>query len=249
MSNLKDIKGTKIVEKKSSDVILEIINFSKKYSFRARYAVHNLNFVVNKGEFHGFVGANGAGKTTTIKSIIGAYAKYEGEVLIYGQSSKTKFAKSKIGYIPEAANFPAGFSTKNFLIHMAMLANMKRKDAKHFVEEKIIELGLTMVANRNPNKLSSGQKKKVLLTQALIHKPELIVMDEPAANLDPNARSDFFTTLTNLCKTGISVFISSHILDELQKYIDSLTIIDGGKIVFTGKVKELNENSKNNSKQ
>jgi ABC-2 type transport system ATP-binding protein len=93
--------------------------------------------------------------------------------------------------------------------------------------------------NKSPNTFSSGQKKKILLAQALVHNPDLLIMDEPVANLDPKARNDFFKLLDKLRKDGKAIFISSHVLAELQTYFDSCTILDGGKIVFSGSKDEL----------
>ncbi|MDE6476932.1 MAG: ATP-binding cassette domain-containing protein [Mycoplasmoidaceae bacterium] len=93
--------------------------------------------------------------------------------------------------------------------------------------------------NRSPNTFSSGQKKKILLAQALIHDPEIIIMDEPVANLDPKARLEFFETLIDLKKQGKAIFISSHVLAELNQYFDSATILDGGKIVYSGTKEKL----------
>jgi ABC-2 type transport system ATP-binding protein len=91
----------------------------------------------------------------------------------------------------------------------------------------------------SPNTFSSGQKKKILLAQALIHDPKILIMDEPAANLDPKARGDFFRMLESLKKKNKAIFISSHILTEIDKYADSVTILDGGKVIFSGRKDEL----------
>ncbi|CAM9133855.1 ABC transporter ATP-binding protein [Mycoplasma todarodis] len=217
---------------------LEVKNFTKKYKGAKKPAVADVNFNVYPGEFHGFIGANGAGKTTTIKSLIGAYAKFEGEINIFGLEHLTEEAKSKVGYIPETAKFPKGYSTYKYIVYMSYLSGLSMKEAKAFADNVLKEIGLEKLKNRNPNTFSSGQKKKVLLAQALVHNPEIIIMDEPAANLDPKARIDFFETLKKLQEKGVAILISSHILTELDKYIDAVTIIDGGKVVFTGKIED-----------
>ena len=229
-----------------SDIAISVKGFSKKYSRNKHYSVKDLNFIVSKGEFHGFVGANGAGKTTVIKSIIGAYARFEGNISIFNHKNTKISAKKLIGYIPEAAQFPDSFTTRSYLKAMSMLAGVSAKDSVNFANAKLKQLGLLEIANRNPNKLSSGQKKKVLLAQALINNPEVIIMDEPAANLDPKARTEFFETLVKLKEEQkVTIFISSHILDELEKYIDSVTIIDGGKMVFSGNIQDAYQTNGN----
>ncbi|MCP4336837.1 MAG: ABC transporter ATP-binding protein [Mycoplasma sp.] len=215
---------------------LEVINFTKKYKGAQKPAVENITFTVQSGEFHGFIGANGAGKTTTIKSLIGAYVKFEGEVKMFGHKNSTIEAKKRIGYIPETAKFPKGFSTLKYITYMSYMSGLSMEEAKKYAKNILKKIGLESIQNRNPNSFSSGQKKKVLLAQALVHDPDIIIMDEPAANLDPKARIDFFDTLKELQKKGKAIFISSHILAELDKYADSVTIIDGGKIVFSDTV-------------
>ena len=225
-------------ETKVQDAIL-IEGFSKKYFRGKSYAVKDLNFKVKTGEFHGFIGANGAGKTTTIKSIIGAYARFIGKIAVFGHKHSSIAAKKKIGYIPEIASFPKELNSIAYLTKMALLAGISKKSAKKFAKEKIEYFGLKKFARRKPNRLSSGQKKKLLLAQALVNNPDVIIMDEPAANLDPQARKDFFNILRNLQQNGKSIFISSHILVEIEKYIDSVTIIDEGEILYSGPINKI----------
>lgn len=238
----KEIKNT--LDINSDSPLLEVIDLRKQYTRKAKPAIDKLNFKVLKGQFHAFVGANGAGKTTTIKSIVGAYANFEGKVKISGIDNHEKMSKAKLGYIPEIARFPSRISTYNYLKSMAMLNRLTSKEADEFVKKILIEFKMYDLKDVSPNKFSSGQKKKILLAQALSNNPDILIMDEPAANLDPKARIDFFNILKNLQKEGKSIFISSHILSELDLYADSLTILDGGKIVFTGK--RNNEEHKGN---
>lgn len=213
---------------------LSVVNLTKQYKKNMPPAIDHLNFNVGPGEFHAFIGGNGAGKTTTIKSIVGAYAKYDGEVYMQGHLNKTAEAKKNIGYIPEIARFPEGMSTRTYLIQMAELSGIEHKDAVKFCDDTLVKFKMNKLASKSPNTFSSGQKKKILLAQALVHDPKILIMDEPAANLDPRARIDFFDTLKELQKEGKSIFISSHILSELDKYATHATILDGGHIVFTG---------------
>ncbi len=238
----KDLKSSSKDVLKNDVPALEVINFTKHYRGRPLPAVSNLSFKVYPGEFHGFIGANGAGKTTSIKSIIGAYAKFKGEVKIFGIQNSKIDAKKELGYIPEAANFPKKFSTLQYIKYMSYLSGLSKKDAKKYAINKLKELGLESVMKKSPNSFSSGQKKKVLLAQALVHNPKILIMDEPAANLDPQARFEFFDNLKELQQQKKAIFISSHILAELDKFVDSVTIVDGGKIVYTGSVAELTRN-------
>ncbi len=222
----------------SGEPIVSIENLTKHYKGRTNPAINNISFNIYPGQFHAFIGANGAGKTTTIKSIISAYSnkKYKGEIKINGRLNFTANGKSVLGYIPEEAKFPKKMSTKNYLINMACLSGLSSKDAKQKVNTILTNLGLTNLANKCPDSFSSGQKKKILLAQALIHDPKVLIMDEPAANLDPLARDELFENLINLQKEGKAIFLSSHILDEIGKYATYVTILDGGSIVYDGSI-------------
>ena len=222
---------------------IEFKNFTKKYKGRSEPAVKDLTFSVEKGSFHGLIGANGSGKTTTIKSLIRAFVNYEGEILIGGISNSKREARDMVGYIPENASFPSGLSAKSYLFHMARLSGVPMKEAKESASKMLKKFGMEKMAKKNPSSFSSGQKKKLLLAQALIHNPKVLVMDEPAANLDPIARKDFFDTLLNLNNDGITIFITSHILAELDNYIKSATILDNGAVAFSGKLNDMKKTS------
>ncbi len=216
--------------------LVEVKHVTKHYKGRKQPAINDISFNIYPGQFHAFIGANGAGKTTTIKSIIGAYSpkKIKGEILINGMSNQLVQGKRLIGYIPEEARFPAKITTKDYLKLMTMLSGYKKEDAENIVNNILKQLNIESLANKCPDSFSSGQKKKILLSQALIHNPQILIMDEPAANLDPLARDELFTTLLMLQQQGKSIFISSHILDEIGKYATYATILDGGKVVYDG---------------
>lgn len=219
--------------------IVQVINLTKHYKNRKVPAVNDISFNIYPGEFHAFIGANGAGKTTTIKSIIGAYSNYniKGEILIDSKKNYDVEAKIKVGYIPEYALFPKKIKTREYLILMTMLSGYEYKDAIKLTDDLLIKMNMVQFSNKRPDSLSSGQKKKILLAQALIHNPSILIMDEPAANLDPNARDELYSLLVSLQHEGKAIFLSSHILDEISKYATYATILDGGKIVFDGPLK------------
>lgn len=246
-SQIVTLKTNKIQFKPDPKAAIHVINYTKKYSKKQIPAVANLNFKVMPGEFHAFIGANGAGKTTTIKAIVGAYARYQGKIFVFGHENTSIKAKDNLGYIPEAARFPKGMNLKTFLLTMAILSKIPKKEAVKKVKSILEKLSLSNLAKRSPETFSSGQKKKVLLSQALLHEPKVIVMDEPAANLDPKARIEFFDTLKVLQRDGVAIMISSHILAEIKKYADSATIIDDGKIVYSGRLEDENKTSEFNT--
>lgn len=225
-------------ERNKKPVWVKVINFTKQYSSNSKPAVSNLSFDIRKGEFHAFVGANGAGKTTTMKALVGAYAKWKGEIIINGISNQKAQAKKMVGYVPEKAVFPKSFTSIQYLVSMAKMAGLSSQEAKKFANNKLKEMGMEKLANKKPYNFSSGQKKKILLAQALCTNPDILILDEPAANLDPSARMELFNLLKDLQKQGKSIFISSHILAEIGKYADVATILDGGKIVYHGVISQ-----------
>lgn len=233
----KDVSNEFSYDSNDLNVLLDLKNVTKKYSRNAKPAIDGISFQVRKGEFHAFVGANGAGKTTTIKSIVGAYAKFDGEIKICGIDNKNKFSRVKLGYIPEIARFPARISSYKYLNSMGMLSGLSKQEADKFANDMLDKFNMTGLKDVSPNNFSSGQKKKILLAQALANNPDILIMDEPAANLDPRSRIEFFDILKELQNQEKSIFISSHILSELDIYANALTILDGGKIVYSGKRK------------
>ncbi|AMD81116.1 multidrug-like ABC transporter ATP-binding protein [Mycoplasmopsis canis PG 14] len=215
--------------------ILEAKNLTKIYSnSKEKTGIFNLNFNVPKGSFHAFIGENGAGKTTTIKSIIGSYINFEGDVTINGINIRDYKSRRALGYIPENAIFPKELTVQEYLRYLGQLHGTPKKDLDNKIDAMLKEFEIEDLKFKKPFNFSSGQKKKVLLIQALLNNPEIIILDEPAANLDPTARFQLFSLLKKLHEKGITIFISSHILSEIDKFVDSLTLIHKGKIVYSG---------------
>lgn len=222
--------------------ILKINHLTKIFTDTNR-GVNDINMSVKSGSFHAFIGENGAGKTTTIKTIIGAFSKYEGEVLINNINIKKAQAKSYIGYVPEVAIFPKELTTIQYLTYLGFLSMLDKKEVEHKIKEFLEMFNISSLINEKPYNFSSGQKKKILLIQALLHNPKLLILDEPAANLDPTARYELFSFLKKINeKENISILISSHNLSEIDKYVDSLTLIHKGQILYSGvKTKNLED--------
>ena len=131
-------------------ILVSVSNLTKHYKKRPQPAVDKISFNIRKGEFHVFIGANGAGKTTTIKAMVGAYAKYSGEILIDGYKNSTVAAKKRIGYVPEVAIFPKEFTTRNYLESMSIMSGLTKSEAKKFTTDKLIELNMLNLQNKKP---------------------------------------------------------------------------------------------------
>ncbi len=226
---------------KNTTPFLQVNSLTKK--IEKKNVINNLSFVVQEGSFHGLIGINGAGKTTILKTIVGAYMQYEGEILINGISNKAIGNKKSLGYVPERPVFPKYETVFNYLKYMGTLSGFNLKESKEKVEKLLKEYKIENLAHLNPNKLSSGQKKKIMLLQALINKPSLLILDEPASNLDPFARQDLFSILKKLNSQGVTIIITSHILSELDLLIKDVTVISKGELIFTGSASKFKGNN------
>ncbi len=217
--------------------VVQIKNISYMYKKGVPLSLDNVSFSIEKGAFHAFVGENGAGKSTTIKSIIGQITNYDGVIEINGKDPKIDISARKgISYIPDKAIFPNNLSTFKYLYNFGLLVRDDKIQLKKEIEYLLDEYGISDKSNSNPNSLSAGQKKKVCLIKCIIEKSDFIILDEPAANLDPTTRMLFFQKLKELCNQGVTIFISSHILEEIKLYATAATYIKGGKILWSGNV-------------
>lgn len=212
--------------------IIKVRNLTKKHY--SKKIVNNVSFDIFPGEFHLFLGPNGAGKTSTIKAIIGAYSKhkYKGTITINDKKNDEIDAKKLISYVPENAIFPKKITLMDYLYLVASLSNIDEDKANDRVEQVINEFGLRSLRRKKPYNFSSGQKKRVLLAQGMISDPEILILDEPVANLDPTTRMEIFEYLAYLKNKGKTIFISSHIFEEISQHVTYCTIIDNGKITY-----------------
>ncbi len=226
-------------EAKKNEPVIKIRKLLKR--FRKFQAVNGIDLNIGRGVIHGFIGPNGAGKTTTIKMLIGAFIPTSGDILINGHKAGTEDANRLIGYIPERASFPKYSTAFKFLVTMAELSGLTRKQALERADANLKELGLEGFAKKNPNGFSSGMKKKLLLAQALMNDPKILILDEPAANLDPTARKELFDTLLKIREQGKTIFISSHVLSELERVVNEVTFLFGGNVVYSGTISELDK--------
>ncbi|MDY6833277.1 MAG: ABC transporter ATP-binding protein [Chloroflexota bacterium] len=224
----------------SERLIIETKKLSK--SFGRLTAVDGLDLKVHEGEIHGFVGPNGAGKSTTLKMLVGAVKSSSGEGNIRGYPIGTVEARKLIGYSPERPSFYSNMTAWDYLVHMANLSGVTLKMAEDRAEELLGWMDLSEFQHVKVGGFSAGMKQRLSLAQAMAHWPKLLILDEPTANLDPGGRIVLLEKLKNL--TGdhnISIFISSHILSELEYLVDTVTLIDKGRTVVEDSVQQLKQ--------
>lgn len=207
---------------------ISVNNLTKNYG--AQKAVDDISFTVNKGEIVGFLGPNGAGKSTTMKIITGYLPASEGSTTVCGiaVTENSNETKKKIGYLPEANPLYYDMYVREYLDFITNVHVVKNKKEK--IEEVIKTVGLTVEANKKIGQLSKGYKQRVGLAAALIHDPEVLILDEPTTGLDPNQIIEIRELIKKL-GADKTVLFSSHILQEVQAICDRVIIINKGKIV------------------
>ena len=220
------------------EYMIETMNLTKK--FGDLVAVNRINIRVKKGTIHGFIGPNGAGKTTTMKMLIGALKPTEGTAKIKGYEIGSLESRKVFGFSPEHPKFYDAMTAHDYLVYMGRVSGLDKDKASQRSVELLKWLELEDFSNKKIGGFSAGMRQKLSLAQAMIHEPELLILDEPTANLDPAGRISIIKKLVQLCKKDkVTVFISSHILSELEKMVDEVTIISHGRIVTESGVKAL----------
>lgn len=228
------------------DAVLELKNVSKIMNGKA--LVEDISFTVNKGEIFGFLGPNGAGKTTTIKMITGLYSISKGEIYIDGNSVKKNFEKALqgVGGIienPEMYGYLSGYD------NLKLYARMHGGISKKRIEEVINLVKLGNRINDKVSKYSLGMRQRLGVAQALLHKPKLLILDEPTNGLDPMGIKELRQTLRELAQEdGLSVMVSSHLLSEMELMCDRFGIIDGGKMIDIKTIGDIKKNESQNIK-
>ncbi len=220
---------------------MEMIKTAKltKYYGKAR-GIIDLDLTVAQGEFFGFIGPNGAGKSTTIRTLLGLITPTSGSAMIFGKDV-TKDKESILqdtGYLPSEALFYPGMKVKDVL---KLSADLRKKDCA--AESKLLCERLQLDTSRRVDELSFGNRKKVAIVCALQHRPDLLVLDEPTSGLDPLMQKEFFDILRERHKAGAAVFLSSHVLSEIQRNCTRAAIIRDGRIIACGSVDDLSKTS------
>ena len=224
--------------------MIQVRNLKKV--FGSKVAVDGVSFAVNKGEVLGFLGPNGAGKSTTMRMITGFIPPSEGSVSIGGcdVTEKPIAAKRLFGYLPENAPSYTDMTVHGFLNFAADLRGFSGKAREAAVKRVAQMCFLESVLGQSVETLSKGYKHRVCFAQAIIHDPEVLIMDEPTEGLDPNQKHEIRTLIRQMGENKAIIF-STHILEEVEAACSRAIIIDRGKIVANGTPRELKERSQN----
>ena len=212
------------------------------------HAVNNVTFAVNKGEVLGFLGPNGAGKSTTMKMIAGFLEPTAGSVTVNGYDVLTDPIKVKasIGYLPEGAPSYGEMTVIRFLNFIAEIRDLYGERRQERLNNVIREVHLEPVLHQSIETLSKGFKRRVGVAQAIMHDPEVLIMDEPTDGLDPNQKHEVRTLIKDMAKEK-AIIISTHILEEVDAVCSRAIIIAAGRLLFDGTPEELRAQSGNNN--
>lgn len=224
--------------------MLAINNYSKAYN-KDHFAVSGLSLNVDSGDLFAFIGHNGAGKSTTIKSIVGILPFDDGDILIDGISIKKDpiACKKMIAYIPDNPDIYDSLTGIQYLNFISDIFKVDKTTRKAIIDKYASEFELTNDLNNLISSYSHGMKQKLVIISAFVHSPKLLILDEPFVGLDPKATYLVKKAMVEFCENGGAIFFSTHVLEVAEKLCNKLAIIKNGKLLITGKMKEVIKDS------
>ena len=214
--------------------MIETENLSREYG--SRVALHPLTLRVEPGEILGFLGPNGAGKSTTVKLLTGMIKPTSGRANVAGFDVATHplEVKRRIGYVPESAALYESLSAREFLQVIASLYHEDAASAGHRIEELLDRFDLSAAKDQRLSEFSKGMKQKVVIASALMHRPEVLFLDEPLTGLDANAALVVKELIRSLAAQGRTIFFCSHVLEVVERVCSRIVIIDNGRTIADG---------------
>lgn len=226
---------------KSSPLRVEDLSKSFRSNMTRRRIpiLDSVSFSMNTGEIFGFLGPNGAGKTTTMKCIIGLLHKDSGSISIFDQPSDALASRQRLGFLPEHPYFYEYLTGREFLRFSAQLCGVKAADREKRIDALLHRVGMAKRSDIKMRKFSKGMIQRIGLAHALVHDPDLVILDEPFSGLDPVGRKELRDIITELRSDGKAVFFSSHIIQDMELICDRVAIMLNGSIRRIGALKDL----------
>jgi ABC-2 type transport system ATP-binding protein len=218
--------------------IVKVENLSHRYS--VQWAIKDINFELTRNGIYGLLGSNGAGKSTIMNIICGVIKQTQGEVYIQGVNLRNEPVKAKrhIGFLPQQPPLQTDLTVEEYLRHCANIRLMKPTEVKPAIEEVMSKVGISHFSKRLIRNLSGGYQQRVGIAQAIIHKPDFVVLDEPTNGLDPNQIIEVRNLIREIAEER-TVVLSTHILQEVQALCDNIWMINEGNVVFSGTLDEF----------
>src|SRR6188472_2018588 len=202
-------------------------------------ALANVSLSVAQGEIFGFLGHNGAGKTTIMKILLGLLRATSGYAELLGSPVQNVDVRARIGYLPESPYFYDYLTAEEFLYFYGKLAGLHRETIRTRIPRLLEQVSLTEARQRQLRKFSKGMLQRIGLAQALIHDPELVILDEPMSGLDPVGRKEVRDIILSLRDQGITVFFSTHIVSDVEMVCDRVGILAKGTMLAVGRIEDL----------
>ena len=224
-----------------SSPAIEIKGLTKSYG--NVHALNGVDIKINEGEFFGLLGPNGAGKTTTINILTGLVFRDKGSTEVFGKDTVNdyRFTRSKIGIAAQEFSVDWFFPIEKLLFFQAGYYGIRKKDAKPTIDKLLARLGLEKKKNARLRQLSGGMKRRFQLAKALVHDPDIIILDEPTAGVDVELRRDLWQYLRDLHYKGKTILLTTHYIEEAELLCENVAIIDEGKILKEGPPKILTQ--------
>jgi ABC-2 type transport system ATP-binding protein len=222
-----------------SDTLIEAKNLVKRYDGVA--VVKGVSFSVARGEIFGLLGPNGAGKTTTILMLLGLSDITEGQARVVGYDPVRQplSVKRRVGYLPDQVGFYDNLTAADNMRYMARLIGLTPQQREERIKSSLEHVGLTGVADKRVTTFSRGMRQRLGLAEILMKEAQIAILDEPTSGLDPQATLELLEIIRNLKHHGVSVLLSSHLLERVQSVCDRVALFNEGKIVLIGTVAEL----------
>lgn len=214
-------------------------SFSVGFIPQKKEILQGITFSVAEGEIFGYLGPNGAGKTTTLKCVLGLIFPDKGTIELFGRPHLDPRAKERLGFLPENPYFYDYLTAREFLEFYGQLFGIKRHERKARIAALLELVGMEKAAGLQLRKFSRGMLQRIGLAQALINEPSLVLLDEPLGGLDPLGRKEIRDVIIHLREEGKTVFLSSHILQDIEMICDRVAIIVGGRIMSQGRLADL----------
>ena len=231
-----------------SEIAVRTVNLTKIYrtdfTRKPRYAVRDLNLEIRAGEIFGLLGPNGSGKSTTLKMILNLAFPTRGTVEIFGKASGAAASRAGVGFLPENAYFYKFLTGEETLRFHGKLCGLRGVELRDRVRELIGLVGLNDARSARLSTYSNGMLQRIGLAQSLVHRPRLVVLDEPTASVDPAGSRDICNLIGRLKADGTTVLLSSHLLTQVEEICDRIAILNRGELVREGTVAEITESSR-----
>ena len=223
--------------------MLKIINYTKTYENK-KVAVDNLTLTISPGDLYGFIGHNGAGKSTTIKSIVGILPFDKGDILINGLSVKDHPIECKklIAYVPDNPDIYESITGLDYLNFISDVFKISKEEREKTITKYAELFGIKNDLNNFVGSYSHGMKQKLAIIAALVHKPKLLILDEPFVGLDPIASHSVKEVMREFCSNGGAIFFPTHVLEVAEKLCNKIAIIKQGKLIESGTIEEVTKN-------